>query len=177
MRNIKKISGYVFGLVVVYFLFSQLSSKEETLVVLRCVRLGADNKEEKDSDAHYKITKRYFDDQPYKLYISSPDFDEKDSPPLALGILYENANNSDKENLKSRLHFSPDWYTFIPEFKKGKFFIPDAIYVNRATLQMEDTSLDDGKLWSTRNCSIVEQRSFDDEWESKVKNKKKELKF
>ena len=80
-------------------------------------------------------------------------------------------------NLKRQVYFAPDWYTFIPERKDGKFFFPTAIYVNRINLQMEELSLDDGGLWSQSDCEIAQESDFNNDYRLKVEGKKKELKF
>ena len=179
MKNLKPayiIGALFFGTVFIGFGWNQISSFEKTLVVLMCE--GPIELTKKASTInYYRITKRNFDEQPFKLYISNPNFDTKDSPPYQLGIAIEKAKEADKLDLKARKYFSPDWYIFIPEQIKGEPIIPVATSVDRVKLKIEDWSLDAEEQWSSSNCSIVEESKFFEDWKSKVASKKKELKF
>jgi hypothetical protein len=177
MKKLKIIVGLIFGLMVVSFVWSQLTSTDATLVVLKCIELSEGDKEKQDSGSYYKITRKFFDDRPYKVYESNPDYEEKDSSPSLLGVSFESASDQEKENLRIRRHQSPDWYTFIPAYKNGIVSSVTAIYVNRISLEMEIWTVDGNAHWETKNCSIVESRNFDDDFKSKVENKKKELKL
>jgi hypothetical protein len=165
-----------FGAVCVGFGWNQINSIEKTLVVLMCEGPRELTKKS-SSNNYYKLTKRSFNEQPFKLYISNPNFDTKNSPPYLIGIALESAKESDKLILKARKYFPPDWYTFIPAQIDGEFIMPVATYVDRVKLKMEDWTLDAEEQWSSSNCSIVEESQFLEDWKSKVANKKKELKF
>ena len=165
-------SFIILGLVV-----NQLNKFESNLVVLKCVHQIEENKEKKNLTNYYKITTRLLEDHPHKLYISNPNYEDKDSPPYLIGISIQNASELDKSYIKRRPYLPPDWYTFIPQQGRSGFIVPTATYINRVTLQMEDLSLDDGMLWTSGNCSIVKAKEFDDDYRLKLDNKKKEQKF
>jgi hypothetical protein len=177
MKKIKTLGIVITVLMILGIGWNQIRSHEQILVVMKCVFKNEENKAKQKESQYYKITKRFLDDQPHKLYISNPDYDEKNAPPYFIGIEIKNAKDSDKLNLKRPIYFAPDWYTFIPERKDGKFFFPTAIYVNRINLQMEELSLDDGGLWSQKDCEIAQESDFNNDYRLKVEGKKKELKF
>lgn len=177
MNKRTKIAIVFLGLMILVVGWNQLSKYEENLVVLKCVYEFEEKNEKKNLTNFYKITKRLLEEHPYKMYISNPEYDEKGEPPYSIGISIQSAKEEDKANLKSRPYLPPDWYTFIPERKDGKFFLPTATYVNRVTLQMEDLSLDTGEQWAKSSCSIAQTSEFDNDYRSKLESKKKEQKF
>jgi hypothetical protein len=177
MNKIKKLVIAIFGLMSLGVGWHHLATYEENLVVLKCAYEIEENNEKKNLIAFYKITKHLLEEHPYKMYISNPDYDEKNYPPYLIGISVQSAKEADKEKLKSRPYLPPDWYTFIPEQKYGKFILPMAKYVNRVTLQMEDLSLEKGEQWGKSSCSIAQTSEFDNDYRSKLESKKKEQKF
>ena len=177
MNKRTKLAVVILGLMIFGVGWNQLATYEANLVVLKCVYEFEENKEKKKLINFYKITKHLLEEHPYKLYISNPDYDEKGEPPYLIGISIQSAKEEDKANLKSRPYLPPDWYTFIPERKDGKFFLPTATYVNRVTLQIEDLSLDKGEQWGKSSCSIAQASEFDNDYRSKLDGKKKEQKF
>jgi hypothetical protein len=167
----------ILSLMILLLTVALLTKFEKKLVVLKCVHQIEENKEKKNLTNYYKITSRLHEDHPHKLYISNPNYEEKDSPPYLIGISIQNASDLDKSFIKRRPYLPPDWYTFIPQREYGGFIVPTATYINRVTMKMEDLSLEDGMLWSSGNCAIVQAKEFDDDYRSQIENKKKEQKF
>ena len=81
MKNIKIISIVITALMILGIGWNQIRSHEQILVVMKCIYKNEENKEKQKKIKYYKITKRILEEQPYKLYISNPDYDEKNAPP------------------------------------------------------------------------------------------------
>lgn len=177
MKKLTLFGSLIMVLTALGFGVSQLRLQERNLITLKCESEIYKDKEKKALTSYFKVTKRLFEDHPHKLYISNPDYDEVNSPPNLIGVSVQNASKSDLANLKSQLHNPPDWYTFIPERKDKKIFLPVATYINRITLQMDDLDIEDGKYWTSSSCVIVQSTDFDEDWKTQVEKKKKEQQF
>lgn len=178
-KNLKKFILSILVISILYFGVQGLKESESTLVVLKCNEQNFMIKDAKDEINYIKITKKFMSNVPYKLYSSNPDFDLKDTPPYLSGISIDYLNTSKLSSLK-REHFPPDWYTFLTSDEESKNGLPKLQYVtylNRSTLKIESKLAGDGTVWSDGKCEFVDFAEFDKDWQSKVRNKQKTLKF
>ena len=178
-KYFKKIILSILVISILYFAVEGLKESESTLVVLKCNEQLYLVKDAKDEINYIKITKKFMSTVPYKLYSSNPDFDLKDTPPYLTGISIDYVNTSKLSSLK-REHFPPDWYTFLtPDeiSKNGLPLLQYVIYLNRSTLKIESKLAGDGTVWSDGKCELVDFAEFENDWQSKVKNKQKKFKF
>ena len=129
-------------------------------------------------DVYYKITKKIFDDRPYRIYGSYPDANDDNYPPYLIGVSDESFEG---RNIKfKKEQFPPTWYTFvnpIPEWDRESNLLSTVTYINRESLDIESRFTEDGKLWSKGQCSIISNEKFDEVRTEQVKKIKDKMKF
>ena len=129
-------------------------------------------------DVYYKITKKIFDDRPYRIYQSYTDSNDDVYPPYLIGVSDESLEG---RNIKfKKEQFPPTWYTFVNpviEWGRGRDLLSTVTYINRESLDIESRFTDDGKLWSKGQCSIISNEKFDEVRTEQVKKIKEKMKF
>ena len=146
-------------------------------MVLQCVHLF----NSKEITNYYKITKKLFTDEPYKIYSTSPRFQNGQYTPSLDGYWNESEESKSAwENVSKKKDISkysyPDWYTFVSlvKEKNGSYNQNEVFYfINRETLIIE---IDYGFAEYKTQCVISDDKHFDERFESdknsKLKNKK-----
>lgn len=129
-------------------------------------------------NVYYKITRKIYDENVYKMYSSYPDTNNKDYLPSLIGI--SDAFPEVKHIKFNREHYPPTWYTFLqPQSDKSELIprLSTATYVNRESLEIEDRFTGDGRVWSKGQCVIIPNDKFDENWKEQVRKIKEKLKF
>jgi hypothetical protein len=175
IKRIKFVLAFLFLLIVSYFIYSKI---ELTKVVLQCVFLTSNSQEITD---YYKITKKLFIDEPYKIYSTDVEFMNGKYSSRLQGYW----NQSEEVELASEYptfqkdiskYDYPNWYTFFLLTKEKnnlyrKGFV--SIFINRETLELEKHFWDTPEKYQ---CKISNEKHFDERFESdknsKLKNKK-----
>ncbi len=160
----------VFSAVSIFLGFVYLSKIEVTKVSLKCTEKFLLFSGTPTEETYLKLTRLFFDDEPYKLYSSNPDSELDNSPPYLIGISDKTPEGS--EFNFNRIHVRPDWYIFVPAKDKVKRQLPTVsivTYINRETLKLESTFSGDQKNWSIGQCEIIQNDEFEKRWKSKVR--------
>ena len=175
IKQIKFVLAFLFLLIVSYFIYPKI---ELTKVVLQCVFLTSNSQEIID---YYKITKKLFIDEPYKIYSTDVEFKNGKYYSIFEGYW----NQSEEVELASKhptfendisKYDYPNWYTFFLLSKeKSNLYTKGtvSIFINRETLELEKHFWDYPEKYK---CKISDEKHFDERFESdknsKLKNKK-----
>ena len=150
---------------------------ELTKVVLKCIHSYNSN----EITNYYKITKKLFSDEPYKIYFTYAIFENDKYQPSLEGYWNQSEESkSAKENVLKKKDISkysyPDWYLFVGlskekngDYSKQRLYV----FINRETLKLESHWFDVDKNES--QCEISDDKNFDETYESD-KNSKIKLK-
>ena len=151
---------------------------EVTKISLKCTETLTLIEGKPLNDVYYKITKKIFDDRPYRIYGSYPDTNDDNYPPYLIGVSDESLEG---RNIKfKRKQYPPTWYTFVdpdPDWDRPIPRLSTVTYINRENLEVEERFTGDGKLWSKGQCSIISNEKFDEVLNEQVKKIKDKMKF